>query len=83
MAKHRSGKSVASSSEVVIRQSQVESVQSSPEPMAQTLRPRQTVRNTVDVDNMIEACTKKLEEEPTHVKALFIRASSLLKKNRP
>ena len=29
---------------------------------------------------MIKVCTKKLNEDPNHKKALFIRASSLLKK---
>ena len=37
-------------------------------------------RQALDVDNLIQVCSKKLEEEPTHSKALFIRSSSLLKK---
>ena len=36
----------------------------------------------LDVDNLISVCTKKLQEDPTHKKALFIRASSFLKKGR-
>jgi Flp pilus assembly protein TadD len=34
------------------------------------------------VDNLIAVCTKKLQEDGTHKKALFIRASSFLKKGR-
>lgn len=34
----------------------------------------------MNVDSMIKVCTKKLQEDPNHKKALFIRASSLLKK---
>jgi hypothetical protein len=37
-------------------------------------------RQPLDVENLISVCTKKLEEDPMHKKALFIRASSLLKK---
>lgn len=32
------------------------------------------------MDNLITVCSKKLSEDMTHKKALFIRASSLLKK---
>lgn len=32
------------------------------------------------MDNLITVCTKKLQEDPSHKKALFIRSSSLLKK---
>ena len=46
------------------------------------LKPPQIYRQTLDVDNLIAVCTKKLQDDPTHKKALFIRASSLLKKNR-
>ncbi len=35
----------------------------------------------LDIDNLINVCTNKIEVEPNHRKALFIRASSLLKKN--
>jgi hypothetical protein len=34
-----------------------------------------------DIQNLIDMCTKKLEKEPTHKKALLIRASSFIKKN--
>ena len=34
----------------------------------------------MNVDNLIAVCTKKLKEGPNHRKALFIRASSYLKK---
>ena len=37
---------------------------------------------TLDVDNLISVCTKKLQEDPAHKKALFIRSSSFLKKGR-
>ena len=37
-------------------------------------------RQALDVDNLISVCTKKLEEDSTHKKALFIRGSSYLKK---
>ncbi len=46
------------------------------------LRPPNVYRQTLDVDNLISVCTKKLLEDPTHKKALFIRASSFLKKGR-
>ena len=32
------------------------------------------------MDNLIAVCSKKLKEDPNHRKALFIRASSYLKK---
>jgi len=37
-------------------------------------------RQALDVDNLISVCTKKLRQDPTHKKALFIRGSSFLKK---
>ena len=37
-------------------------------------------RQALDVDNLISVCSKKLLEDPTHKKALFIRSSSYLKK---
>jgi len=43
-------------------------------------RPPNVYRQTLNVDNMIKVCTKKLTEDPNHKKALFIRASSYLKK---
>jgi tetratricopeptide (TPR) repeat protein len=43
-------------------------------------RPPNVYRQTLNVDNMIKVCTKKLQEDPYHKKALFIRASSHLKK---
>jgi tetratricopeptide (TPR) repeat protein len=45
-------------------------------------RPPNVYRQTLDVDNLITVCTKKLQEDPTHKKGLFIRSSSLLKKGR-
>ena len=46
----------------------------------QVIRPPNIYRQTLDVDNLIQVCSKKLQEDPYHKKALFIRASSLLKK---
>lgn len=46
------------------------------------LRPPFVYRQTLDVDNLISVCSKKLQEDPSHKKALFIRASSFLKKGR-
>jgi tetratricopeptide (TPR) repeat protein len=43
-------------------------------------RPPNVYRQTLNVDNLISVCTKKLNEDPNHRKALFIRASSYLKK---
>lgn len=40
----------------------------------------QLPRQTLDVDNLIAACTQKLSVDPTHEKALFIRASSFVKR---
>lgn len=40
----------------------------------------QLPRQTLDVDNLIGACTQKLSVDPTHEKALFIRASSFVKR---
>ena len=37
-------------------------------------------RQMLDINNLITVCTKKLQEDPNHKKALFIRASSFLKK---
>ena len=34
---------------------------------------------TLDADNLISVCSKKLESDPTHKKALFLRASNYLK----
>ena len=46
------------------------------------MKPPNVYRQTLDVDNLIAVCTKKLQDDPTHKKALFIRASSFLKKGR-
>lgn len=37
-------------------------------------------RQELDVEILIDVCSKKLQEDPTHKKALFIRSSSLLKR---
>ena len=43
-------------------------------------RPPNVYRQTLNVDNLIAVCSKKLADDPLHRKALFIRASSYLKK---
>jgi hypothetical protein len=35
----------------------------------------------LDIQNLIDMCTKKLEQEPNHKKALLLRASSYIKTN--
>lgn len=35
---------------------------------------------TLDADNLINVCSKKLQIDSTHKKALFLRASNYLKK---
>lgn len=35
---------------------------------------------TMDFQSLIEMCSRKLEQDPTHKKALLLRASSLIKK---
>lgn len=45
------------------------------------MRPPNVYRQTLNVDNLIAVCSKKLSEDPNHRKALFIRASSYLKKD--
>lgn len=34
-----------------------------------------------DLQHLIDICTKKLEQEPKHIKALLLRASSYIKTN--
>jgi hypothetical protein len=34
----------------------------------------------INIDNLINICTAKLQQNPNHRKALFIRASSFMKK---
>ena len=43
-------------------------------------KPPNVYRQTLNVDNLIAVCSKKLMEDPNHRKAIFIRASSFLKK---
>ena len=43
-------------------------------------RPPNVYRQTLNVDNLIAVCSKKLKEDKDHRKALFIRGSSYLKK---
>jgi hypothetical protein len=35
----------------------------------------------MDIQSLIDMCTKKLDQEPNHKKALLLRASSYIKKN--
>jgi tetratricopeptide (TPR) repeat protein len=37
-------------------------------------------RHNTDVDNLIKICSKKLEVDPNHKKALYTRASSYMRK---
>ncbi len=39
-------------------------------------------RNQINIDNLINICTLKLKSNPNHKKALFIRASSYMKKKQ-
>ena len=39
-------------------------------------------RNQINIDNLINMCTLKLKANPKHKKALFIRASSYMKKSQ-
>ena len=41
-----------------------------------------TLEKNVDVDKLIESCTRKLTEDPENTKALLIRASSYVKKQQ-
>lgn len=43
-------------------------------------RHSKTNYSALDYQSLIEMCTKKLEEDPNHKKALLLRASSLVKK---
>ena len=38
-------------------------------------------QSNMDMQSLIDMCSKKLEQEPTHKKALLLRASSYIKKN--
>lgn len=42
----------------------------------------QLYRNQINIDNLISICTLKLKSNPVHKKALFIRASSYMKKTQ-
>lgn len=49
-------------------------------PNATTGGPGKNFRSGINIENLIAICSKKLEADPNHQKALFIRASSFLKK---
>ncbi|EGR31393.1 peptidase c14 caspase catalytic subunit p20, putative [Ichthyophthirius multifiliis] len=42
----------------------------------------QKTRPTINLDNLIEICSKKLEQHSNHKKALYIRSSSYIKKGK-
>lgn len=42
----------------------------------------QIYRHQINVNNLINICSEKLNKNPNHKKALFIRASSYMKKNK-
>jgi hypothetical protein len=37
-------------------------------------------QSNMDIQSLIDMCSKKLEQEPNHKKALLLRASSYIKK---
>lgn len=41
---------------------------------------KQKTTATMDFQSLIDMCSKKLEQDPQHKKALLLRASSLIKK---
>lgn len=45
-----------------------------------TTKSRIKTQTTMDFQSLIDMCTKKLEQDPLHKKALLLRASSLIKK---
>jgi hypothetical protein len=38
-------------------------------------------QSNMDIQSLIDMCSKKLEQDPNHKKALLLRASSYIKKN--
>ena len=38
-------------------------------------------QSNMDIQSLIEMCTRKLEQDPNHKKALLLRASSFIKTN--
>ena len=38
-------------------------------------------QTNIELQSLIDMCTKKLEQDPNHKKALLLRASSYIKKN--
>jgi Flp pilus assembly protein TadD len=47
---------------------------------ARTRAPKST--SSLTIDNLIGACTQKLQSDPSHEKALIIRASNFIKRNQ-
>lgn len=58
-------------------------VTSSASRTAELLRAPQVYRQAFDVDNLISATSTKLQQDPNHEKALYMRASSYLKRGQP
>jgi hypothetical protein len=42
--------------------------------------PKVLHRPSINLDNLIQICSKRIQKDPTHKKALYIRASSFVKK---
>ena len=40
----------------------------------------ETSLQTINVDNLIQVCGRKLQEDPKHIKALMLRSSAHIKK---
>ena len=62
------------SSNTLINTTQISSSSSEKQP--------QLYRNQINIDNLINICSLKLKSTPNHKKALFIRASSYMKKGQ-
>jgi hypothetical protein len=43
--------------------------------------PKVMHRPSINLDNLIQICSKRILKDPTHKKALYIRASSFVKKD--
>ncbi len=46
-----------------------------------TFEPKISKTQQTDIQNLINICSQKLDKDPSHKKALIIRASSYIKKN--
>jgi hypothetical protein len=50
------------------------------EKISKDQNPHTRSQSNMDIQSLIEMCTKKLEQDPSHKKALLLRASSYIKK---